>query len=79
MNNINLMVRYLYHFLAEEMRDFELCLYDTQPSQIGGIANEFIYSPRLDNLMMSFCSLTVSILFFFFFITLIIDFDRTKL
>lgn len=39
-----------------EVHDFELCLYDTQPSAIGGIFDEFIASPRLDNLMMSFCS-----------------------
>ncbi|KAG2173986.1 hypothetical protein INT44_000100 [Umbelopsis vinacea] len=40
-----------------QIRDFELALYDTQPSAIGGVFNEFIYSPRLDNLEMSFCSI----------------------
>jgi aspartyl aminopeptidase len=39
-----------------DIADFELLLYDTQKSVIGGINDEFIYSARLDNLMMSFCS-----------------------
>ncbi|KAI9106284.1 peptidase M18 [Phlyctochytrium arcticum] len=42
----------------EQIGDFELCLYDVNPSLIGGAQNEFIFSARLDNLMMSFCSLT---------------------
>ena len=41
---------------AEDILDFELCLYDTQLSCTGGIYNEFIFSPRLDNLFMSYCS-----------------------
>lgn len=36
--------------------DFELVLYDTQKSVIGGINDEFVFSPRLDNLGMTFCS-----------------------
>lgn len=36
--------------------DFELVLYDTQKSVIGGLNNELIFSARLDNLMMSYCS-----------------------
>ena len=36
--------------------DFEMVLYDTQKSCIGGINDEFLFSPRLDNLEMSFCS-----------------------
>ncbi|KAI1318785.1 hypothetical protein EDD11_005856 [Mortierella claussenii] len=54
----------LMHLLSKELNvsvdkimDFELCLYDTQPSAIGGAYNEFIFSGRLDNLMMSFCSI----------------------
>jgi aspartyl aminopeptidase len=38
----------------EQIRDFELCLYDTQPAQLGGLNQEFIFSRALDNLMMSF-------------------------
>ncbi|MCO5608150.1 hypothetical protein L7F22_062356 [Adiantum nelumboides] len=41
----------------EEICDFELQLCDTQPSLIGGALKEFIFSGRLDNLCMSFCSL----------------------
>ncbi len=37
--------------------DFELSVVDTQPSVIGGLFDEFIFSPRIDNQMMSFCSL----------------------
>ncbi|KAI9476156.1 MAG: peptidase M18 [Benjaminiella poitrasii] len=54
----------LIRILADEMkvepsqiRDFELALYDTQKSVIGGACNEFIFSPRLDNLEMSYCSI----------------------
>ncbi|KAJ1675873.1 hypothetical protein EV182_000405 [Spiromyces aspiralis] len=40
----------------ESIGDFELCLYDVHPSVLGGIANEFIFSSRLDNLCMSYCA-----------------------
>jgi len=32
-------------------------LYDIQPATIGGLLNEFIFSGRLDNLLMSYCGL----------------------
>lgn len=36
--------------------DFELVLYDTQDACIGGLNDEFVFSPRLDNLEMTYCS-----------------------
>ena len=43
----------------DDICDFELQACDTQPSIIAGATKEFIYSGRLDNLCMSFCSLKV--------------------
>jgi aspartyl aminopeptidase len=40
---------------VEEIIDFELNLYDTQPAVVGGIGKEFLYSARLDNLATVFC------------------------
>lgn len=41
---------------AADIVDFEIVLYDTQKSVVGGLNNELIFSPRLDNLMMTYCS-----------------------
>ncbi|XP_024521749.1 probable aspartyl aminopeptidase [Selaginella moellendorffii] len=42
---------------SDDICDFELQVCDTQPSSIGGALKEFVFSGRLDNLCMSFCSL----------------------
>ena len=54
---------YIVEILASELGvdkadvvDFELVLYDTQKSCLGGLNDEFILSARLDNLNMTFCS-----------------------
>ncbi|KAL8905881.1 MAG: hypothetical protein Q9207_002358 [Kuettlingeria erythrocarpa] len=56
---------YLVKLIADEVNvdistivDFELVLYDTQAACIGGLNNELIFSARLDNLGMSYCSVT---------------------
>ncbi|KAH8710210.1 peptidase M18 [Phaeosphaeriaceae sp. PMI808] len=54
---------YIVDIIAEEagaepsdIVDFEMVLYDTQKSVLGGLNNELIFSARLDNLMMTYCS-----------------------
>lgn len=42
---------------AEDVLDFEMVLYDTQKSVIGGLNDELIFSARLDNLGMSYCAI----------------------
>ena len=53
----------LLNLIAEELGcavvdivDFDLQLCDTQPSAIGGVHNEFIFSGRLDNLYSVYCA-----------------------
>ncbi|OMO71728.1 Peptidase M18 [Corchorus olitorius] len=41
----------------DQICDFELQACDTQPSIVAGATKEFVFSGRLDNLCMSFCSL----------------------
>jgi len=54
----------LIDLLAQEMKiepstikNFELCLFDTQPATLSGVYNEFIIARGLDNLLMSFVCL----------------------
>ncbi|WFD29474.1 aspartyl aminopeptidase [Malassezia sp. CBS 17886] len=41
---------------VDHIHDFELCLYDTQAPTAGGIANEFLFTPRVDNEISCFCA-----------------------
>lgn len=45
----------------EDILDFEMILFDTQKSCLGGMREEFIFSPRLDNLNSTYCA-TVSLI-----------------
>ncbi|KAL3482461.1 peptidase M18 [Aspergillus californicus] len=41
---------------SADVLDFEMILFDTQKSNLGGLMEEFIFSPRLDNLNSSYCA-----------------------
>ena len=43
----------------ESVGDFDLSLADAVPATVGGAFEEFIYAPRLDNLMSCYCALAV--------------------
>lgn len=40
----------------ENIVDFDISLYDTNPSSIIGLHKEFISSPRIDNMVSSICA-----------------------
>jgi len=40
----------------KEIKDLDISLSDVQSSCLGGAHNEFVFSPRLDNLCMCFCA-----------------------
>jgi aspartyl aminopeptidase len=42
---------------VDQIADFELNFYDTQPATVGGLGKEFLYSARLDNLATVFASM----------------------
>lgn len=42
---------------VHQIIDFHLSLYDVQPATVGGLDDKFVYSARLDNLMMSYCAI----------------------
>lgn len=42
---------------GSEIVDFDLSVIDTQPPAIGGAFEEFIHSPRIDNLLSCYCCL----------------------
>ena len=42
---------------TEDIVDFDLSIVDRQPAAIGGLHDEFIHAPRIDNLLSVFCSL----------------------
>ena len=42
---------------VEEISDLELCVVDTNPAALTGLYEEFISSPRIDNLLSTYCAL----------------------
>ena len=62
--NVNKHSEGLLHLIAEELEcnteditDLELCVVDTNPACLTGLYQEFISSPRIDNLLSTYCAL----------------------
>ncbi|CAK9213609.1 unnamed protein product [Sphagnum troendelagicum] len=43
---------------VNEIADFDLGVYDTQPGTLGGVRNDFVFAGRLDNLASAYCALS---------------------
>lgn len=57
LNTLTQMMASDLNIARENIVDFELNCYDSQPSCLVGMHDEFVSSPRLDNLASSLCSL----------------------
>ena len=54
---MGLLARELKLASCSEIASFDLSLCDIQPAALGGIHREFIFAPRIDNLLGTFCAI----------------------
>lgn len=57
LGSVGLTNRILRELNLSSIDDVELCLFDLQEPCFGGLEKEYIFSARLDNLVMSYCAL----------------------